>query len=320
MATIKQTFNVPNFLSNNIVTETELTADAASGQNQLTVLNTEGLADNDYLAISANNGISEIVQIQSISGLTITTVSNLTLNHKNHEKIKKLFGNQTQVYRAANVDGTIPDDTTFAALGSPVTIQPDQPYTQVTDSSGGDAYWYKFTYYNATSAAQTDLSEAEAVRGGGYGDYCSIQEIIDEAGLGDFHLDPSKLAQYRVEAQSEVKGAMSSAGYTMPLQTTSGTYYVPDMITGVTKRLAAGFALVRNYGTVKPGSAKDGKAKIDDARALIAMIQLNDVVLLDTNEQQLAKQNLVGGWPDNTTVLNSDTDDSSITMSMTKEF
>jgi hypothetical protein len=320
MATIKQTFNVPDFLSNNIITVLDLAADANAGQNQATFINVEGIASNDWIVFSPNTEKAEIVQVQSISGQTITFTGNLVLNHKNHETVKKLFGNQIQVWRGPNVDGTIPNDSTFVVLGSPITIQPDQPYTQVTDAAASSDWWYKFTYHNPTSGADTDLSEAEAVRGGGYGDLCSIQDIIDESGLNDVHTDPSLLAGYRAESQSEVNGGLASAGYLIPLQTATGALFTPANVTGITKRLAAGFALSRNYGTVKPGNAKNGLEKRDEARQAIAMIQLNDVLLLDSTGQQLAKTQLVSGYPDDSTTQDPATDDSDIMASMTKRF
>jgi hypothetical protein len=316
MATIKQTFNVPGFLSNNIVTDLDVAANAALGQNQITFISVEGLSNNDYLVISRNMEVAEILKVQSISGQTVTFTTNLVQNHNEHEHADKINGDQIQVWRAPNVDGTIPDDSTFVVLGSAVSIQPDQPYTQVTDAAGGDAWWYKFTYHNSTSGADTDLSEAEAVRGGGYGDLCSIQDIIDEAGLKDVKTDPSLLAGYRAESQYEVNGGLASAGYLIPLQTQNGALFIPPNVTGITKRLAAGFALTKNYGTVKPGSAKDGAAKRDEARQAVAMIQLNDVLLLDTNGTQLAKAALVAGYPDDTTAC----EDEDIMMTMGKRF
>lgn len=311
-----ETLSLSNFAENNIVSSYTLAADAAAGQDQVTLLNVDGLSVNDYLVLSQNSDIAELVQVQSISGEVITLTANLTVQHRNHEQAQKLFGNQLQVYRAANVDGTVPDDSSFSTYGSPIDILPIQSATYFTDNSGGDEYWYKYVYYNSSTAKSTDISLAEAIRGGGWGDYCSIQDIREEAGLDRTkNLNVAEIAARRAAAQSKIKGALASAGYTMPLQTGAGVYFVPDHVSDITRRYAAGLVLQRNFGTTNPSSAKDGKSKCDGAMEDIAEIQMRDTMLLDSNEQVLAMTKLVDGWPDATTEDDGSTVGPLVTMS-----
>lgn len=301
MPTVEE-LHIPNFLANNIREELVLSADAASGQPTIAVQNTDGVANNDFLVFIPGSETSELLEILSISNLNITFTSNLILNHKNHERVIKLFGDQVKVYRAPNVDGTIPADTAFSALGSPVAIEPDTPSTLVTDSAGGSDYWYKFVYRNSITSAETDISYSEAIRGGGWGNYCSIESIRNEAGLDKVkQLQNSEIAERRAEAEDEINAALVSAGYMMPLQTQKGAYYTPPLIKNIDRMLSAGYVLLRNFGTTKPGSQSDGGSKVKRAQDLLAEIQLTDKMLLDSTGQVLAKTQLVSGWPDDTT-------------------
>lgn len=305
MPTIEN-LNLQNFSQDNVLWEFELAGDAAAAQAVIFLLNAANISDGDYLCLLPAEQTGELKQVNTggVSGQNVTFSSNLSLAHKNHERVVKLFGNQIRVYRAADVNGTPPPDSSFNP-GSPfatVTIDPTYPYTGYTDNNGGVGYWYKFTYYNPTSGKETDISLAEAVRGGGYGHYVSLEDIMVEAGLNDTRrLDRSQVAVRRDEAESEIKGALAAAGYIMPLQTGAGVLYVPTTVRTIARILTAGFVMLQNFGITKPGNSKNGQAKIDEARQMIAKIQLNDVVLLDSTEQMLAKPSLVDGWPDDTT-------------------
>ncbi len=67
-------------------------------------------------------------------------------------------------YRAANVDGKVPADDLFSVLATR-DIDPDQPSTYMTDSAGGSGFWYRSTYFNASTNEETALTDSEARRG-----------------------------------------------------------------------------------------------------------------------------------------------------------
>lgn len=304
MPTTVENLTIPNFLQNNILEELELSADAAPGQPTITVINVDGVADGDYLVLLPGAESSELRQIHTsgIVGQTITLLSNLLIQHRNHERVIKLYGNQIQIWRSPNIDGTIPDDSTFVRLGGATSIEPDQDSTLIVDPAGGNGYWYKFTYHNEEANTDTDLSYAEAVRGGGWGNYVSTESIRYEAGLDKVkQLQNSQIAERRAEAEDEINGGLVAAGYVVPLQTQAGIPYVPPLVRNIDRLLSAGLILMQNFGTTKPGSAKDGGAKCTLARAMLAEIQLNDKVLIDSTGQLLAKAELLSGWPDDTT-------------------
>ena len=293
---------IPNFADVNQVTIDELASDVASAQATATLLNTNNFANNDYVAFNPGIENGEMLKVQSISGQILTMTSNFLQIHRKRERVVKLYGNNINVYTAVNVDGTIPPDTSFAKLGT-IAILPMQPFTIYTNNSGGAGLWYKFTYYNDVSTNETGLDLAVATRGGGYGHYVSIEDIKTECGIkpGEERISDSQIEARRTEAESEIKGKLSSAGYTMPLQTQTGAYYVPPTVENIARLLTAGYILQMDFGLGNPGSTKNGQTKQELAQKMLAELQLTDTILLDTNEQQMAKEALVSGYPDDST-------------------
>ena len=87
----------------------------------------------------------------------------------------------------------------------------------------------------------------------------------------------------------------------MPLRTQTGTFYVPYVVSYITRLLAAGYALLQDYGPTVQNDTKDGDLKIKNAMDLLGKIQNNELPLLDYAEQPMSKTYQVSGWPDNTT-------------------
>jgi hypothetical protein len=293
----------PNFDISNLTALSYLGLDITAGQNSATLLNTDSFTPNTGYVLYDEGQNAEAFFNGSISGEVVNLASPgaFALNHRHGCAVKQLFGNTVQFWRAAALsDNTPPPIANFSLLGS-AAITPDQLTTSFLDSTGGAGFWYLFLYYNSQSGNSTTTDNAVPVRGGGYGNYCALSDIVLKAGLDPFKVDISKVATARAAAQSEVKGALSSAGYIMPLQTGQGVFYVPDHAAEIVRLLAAGMLLFDVYSTSKPSAAKDGLAKMDEARQMIVKIQLEDTMLLDFNEQPMAKPALVGGLPDQNT-------------------
>lgn len=311
MPTIEE-LDISNFDQLNIALRLELTADAQVGQATISVVNTENVNANDYVTLNPGQMNAEILQVQSVNvaNQQITFTANLKLLHRNHEPAIKMVGNQLIVYRATNVDGTIPADSSFTTYGSPLAIDPTQIATTFTDSNGGNAYWYKFTYFNLYTNFQTDISWSTAVRGGGWGSYTSIQAIRTESGFERVKsVNDTDIAAKRAAAESIIDGALASAGYIMPLQDQHANPYVPEIVSWIDTLMSSGFVLSKSYGIAKPMSSKSGLDKVTQAEDLIARIQLNDIVLVDSNKQPLAKESLVFGFPgDNSEDPSTDVD------------
>jgi phage gp36-like protein len=288
-----QLLKAPNYDSDNIAERTEVNADVASGQATVTVKNVQGFANSDFFRIGEGE-TAEIKKISSISNQTITATTNFTFPHNRGEKLVKLRFDQIKFKRANNVNGSVPVDGSFSTIAT-VNIEADQDETEYNDPVGSSSYWYKYTYYNSDSANESDISDSIAVRGGGFGYYCSIDDVRIEAGFVNNFAITDKMIQDRLdEAQDEVKGALS-ARYTLPLS------YVPKILRNITKLLAAGYLLITAYGPGEEGTNKEGQQKIQHAQALLAKIVSGEIALIGIDEQVIAGNiDTISGYPDNT--------------------
>jgi hypothetical protein len=281
-----------NFDPINVIEIAELSADALSGQKIVIPTNVSGIVDDDYLVIgslAAEN--AELVQVDSVTGGSVTLTANLAIKHYRNERITKLFGNKINIYRATNVDGNLPDDTDFSLLGT-VDIDVDQIYTSYTDLTGGDGYWYKKTYFNSTSTTETSLADATGVRGGGYGHYTSVDEVRMEAGLmNNRWIGDDLIYQKILSAESEINASLIIGSYTLPLAD------IPDQIKNATRLLAAGYLLTIDYGPEHNGTNKDGEKKISMAREILSQIENGNATLVNQQGVAVAKGQQVKSYP-----------------------
>jgi hypothetical protein len=75
------------------------------------------------------------------------------------------------------------------------------------------------------------------------------------------------------------------------------------MIEGITRFLAAGFLMIREFGEAAEEDSNNGKAKITYARDMLNDIQAQKIVLVDTVGASPARSSHVSDRPDDTTVL-----------------
>lgn len=265
---MSQIIKTANYSSSNIIEQTKLTADIAAAVTTLPVENSGGFANNDYVYIGnygAESGEMKQLSATPPSGTSLT-ITATTLAHNRYDQAVKLFGNQIRLYRAANVDGTQPTDANFSLL-STTNIDFDQTDTSIEDASGSSDYWYKYTYYNETSSAETSLATSGAMRGGGYGNYCSIEQIRQAAGLTNNRwISDTRIDEKRQAAQDEVNGALVGL-YTVPF-----TGPIPATIQDITARIAAGLLLTSQMSNYVNTNDR-GKAILDAARADLDALQ-----------------------------------------------
>src|SRR2546425_3242157 len=173
-----QTLKFTNYPNGTISDQTQLTADVAAGSNSLTVANTNDFTGGVFVLIgTAGAKGSEIILSTPTSSPTLIPLSTYTLlDHNQYEPAYALFGDKLNIYRAPNVDGSQPPDSSFALLDT-INIDPNDFSTTYTDAAGGGNYWYKYTNYNFLTAAETNLATATAVRGNFNVNYCTIDEI-----------------------------------------------------------------------------------------------------------------------------------------------
>ena len=299
-----QTLRLTNFGSRNIVDQTQLTTIVNTGSNSLPVADSNDFTTGYVLIGTAGSKTAEMVASTNPSTATSVPLSaNTTLQHEQYEPVYALFGNQIKVYRAANVDGTQPADSAFTLLQT-VNIDPNDALTTFTDATGGGGYWYKCTYFNSTSSAETDLASAVAVRGTFTVDYCSLDDVREEAGFTYAPFITGDMIDVKLKAaQNEIDSTLSPY-YTVPF-----TPPVPAMVSDICKRLAAGLLLQEKYSHINNPDT-NGTNKVTQARADLQKIvhpENGGAPLVDASGKSIALPNPNTGsssWP------NADTADS----------
>lgn len=277
------TLKIDNYPQLNIKEMSGLAADVNPGATSITLQNNDRITDDDFLLVGRRGAeSSELRVVQSASGATIVVVDALTLHHDMFEDVSALFGNKIKIYRAPNVNGTVPADSSFSSYGSPVDIDTDQMSTTYTDDAGSADYWYKYTYYNSTSTEETDLNQTLAVRGGGVGEYETIDIIRSAAGFeNNRNVTDHYIDGFRRSAQDQINGKLT------------GVYIVPfispinSFISQITKSLAAGHIKLDQFGQ----NNEEGKAMIDWAEEQLEKIRSSAIVLTDEAGNILPKPN-----------------------------
>jgi hypothetical protein len=292
-----ETLRLSNWPEANLVELTKLNADAAAAASSITVQNAQGLAADNFICIGRlGSEQAEIIKISSVSSTTVNLATSLSFAQKKYSDVTKLRGDKIRVYRATNVDGTVPSDANFALLDT-VTIEADQNYTEYTAATGGSGYFWKQTFYHSVGLTETELGDSDAVRGGDYGHYATIEDIRKEAGFQDNpELTDENIHDRRNDAESQVNGCLKAAQYNLPLSS------VPSVIENITKLLAAGYVLLQDYGVGADGTNKEGQAKINLAESLLTKIKKHEIILTnDIDQTESASTSYMSGWPDDTT-------------------
>lgn len=288
-----QTLELPNFDALNIRGKSRLVADAAADQPVAALENPQGFIVQEY-AILGEPGAedAELILIDGVDEDQITAAENLARDHSRGEAITLLSGNMIRIYRASNVNGYEPDDDADYSLLDTIEIDVDQMSTEYTDETGGSDYWYKKTYYNETTGLETALEDSDAVRGGNYGHYVTLDEVVDEAfPAGNDYVRASLVADARDDAEDEVNGTIASR-YTLPLTST------PRMLKRATKLIAAGWLLTKVWSTGEEGTNKDGNDRLKKGREILDRIATGKLGLLDVQQVAVSgEQAQLGGYP-----------------------
>ncbi|AZZ51427.1 hypothetical protein [Rathayibacter festucae] len=275
------TLKIQSFVESNIRERGELAAAAPAGATSLTVRSTEGFLPGHtiYVGALSREGCERVVIANATDPTVLTLLTPLTLNHSQFEPVTSVVGDLIHIYRAANIDGSVPADDFFTVLATR-NIDPDQLSSFYTDAGGSSAFWYRSTYYNATTNDETALSNSEPVRGDDFGHYATIAAIRSEAGFsGATNLSDLDVDQQRRAAETEINSTLSLA-YTVPFKP------VPDAIRVLTEKLAAAMLLTNAYGDVNPYALrlKDARAAVTAHASSGASIVDEDGNSLNTNE------------------------------------
>jgi len=285
--------------------KTFFSADEAVGQTVLSVENVDNFSVDQYIILGEiGNESAELKKISSTStasGALSITISIATSHiHYKGETITRVRYNQRKFYRSTTEAGTY---SHLSSEGSPIDIQVDNPEgTEFEDSSGISTSWYKATYYNSTSATETALTDAVAVKAGDVEHYTSVYKIKSEAGFKDNPYIGSELVdRYRTEAESQAEGAVIGV-YSLPFSST------PKIFQHIVTLLSAGLLLSKEYGMEADVEiSKTGQRKIERAEELLEKIRDSKILLVGEDGSELSKRTDV--MASNSNAYSSDTED-----------
>jgi hypothetical protein len=131
----------------------DLIADIKSGTNAVSLMSNNGFAVGDYLLIEPYTERAEIVRITALianTGLTVTVTRN---NHRMGNKVYKMNYDQMRFYESSAVNGPY-----TAILSATVNLDYSDIYTTFNYGAGTDLLFYKRTFYNSSTLAESDIA------------------------------------------------------------------------------------------------------------------------------------------------------------------
>lgn len=129
----------------------------SSSSTTLTVQNTEGFTNGDYILINPGSETSEITKVNAtISSNTAMTVTTLKFTHAIGEMIYRLPYNQMKFYECSTATGTYAYVTSSA-----IEMTYSMPYTNYNYTTGNKDYYWKRTFYNSTTTTESDIALAD---------------------------------------------------------------------------------------------------------------------------------------------------------------
>lgn len=268
---------------------TSLAADASAGSSvELTFANGNGYAVNDYIVIGTEGSeTAELCLVTVVSGNTIT-VATLLLSHKKGEGVVKYRYNKRKFYGSTTATGSY---TELTANGSPVTIGVDDPQGSILEYTGGEGYTYfKATYYNSTTAEESNVVDAGAVLANESVRYTTLTAIRIQAGLlNNPYIADGRIERKRTQAENEINSVLFRL-YTLPLSE------VPPLISRICELLAAGYIDFEEYGP-----EGQGVKWLGEGRGLLNSIRDGKQALIKTDGTELARKTTTQGiqsYPD----------------------
>jgi hypothetical protein len=296
-----KTVSIENFSDVNAVEISSLAAKADAGSGALQLYSNQNILAYDFVVVGApGDEKCEMAQVLLVAdNASINLVSGLKYDHAIGEPITKVFADSARVYSSVNVNGRQPAFGAFTlCAGNPIKLDVDQQDTDFVDPSGGDTYWYCYTYYNSYTNTETPITDSQPMFAGAI-NYCSIQEVRQEAGMSNNKwISTSTFDQYRQEAQAEIDNALGNGLYGVPF-----ALPVDPMITGIAKLLAAGKLLYGEHSASGGAMLQEAKDKLKSARDMIELIKARKYTLTDQQGQSLLLTNGSGtfAWPNRTT-------------------
>lgn len=131
---------------------TALSELADAGDSSLTVLNTDGFSEDDYIVIrQIGDEQAELHKVSSVSSNSLNLNSTLSFSHHVGAEIFIIPYNQIEVSRKL----TASSDWTVLTT---IDIEPDSLQTVYEDTQGQTSYYYKVRFYNSDSGQYSSYS------------------------------------------------------------------------------------------------------------------------------------------------------------------
>lgn len=163
--------NHPNLEDSEV---TWLTQQAFAAAAAITVQANDSFAASQYVVIGKpGEERSEIRKVSTVTGNSLINFVGdvLKYDHPSNDPVTFIKYNQIKVFAATSQNGTYTQIT-----GSPFAIDIENDFTNVINASETAGTWYKITYYNSTSALESDQSDPIPATGP---DKNSVRKMIE---------------------------------------------------------------------------------------------------------------------------------------------
>lgn len=275
---------------------TKISGDILPGNDVvIPVLNSDGFTAGQFVALGYEGSeLAELCQVTATTDLSVT-VSVVKLEHKADEPLVIYRFNKRKFYGSLTQGGSY---TELVTSGSPATITVSDPQGTYFEYTGNEGYiYFKSTYFNSSTAEETDISESDAILADESLRYCSLYAIRKQAGLtNNPFITDGMVETYRRRAENEIDSYINSR-YILPLINSSGVNEVPFLIENCATLLAAGYFDYQEFG-------KDGEGVkwLGEARAILKKLQTpGGQQLLGSDHQEMQTRTLSSGivsYPD----------------------
>jgi len=131
---------------------TKLTEATPAGSTMLKVVSADGFAVADYLVIDPGNDNAEILKVSAVTASLKLTTDAAAFPHPRDSELYRLPYNQMRFYECATATGTYVE-----IASSTAEMKYDDNYTEYDDTTGNTDYYFKRTFYNATTAVESDI-------------------------------------------------------------------------------------------------------------------------------------------------------------------
>ena len=277
---------VSNSLAQNS-TKTFISSPVTAGGTSIPVQNVNTFTTNWAIQVG-NTGEerAEIKLIDSVSGLNLRTTGTLTFDHPIDTPVYATKYDQVVFKRAtAGTAGTV----TPLSSGT-VTIQADQPFTQLDDSSAQSGYAYKASFRNSITGDESSDSDWLAIEGYSFYSRAKLRERVREKLFDSSFIQDDETINNWLNEWMEI---MNNAAVNVNKDYSMGTVSVSFGTAGLGTITSADFKDIRKMEITYDGNNYYNADRIDQTD-----FQPNEVYLQSVPAYYPYGDNIFGVKPD----------------------